>query len=81
MFAEYLKAVMRHAEFEVLEDDGSIYGHLPVLPGAWANADTEAECRRELEEIAEEWILLAIAEHDPLPVIDGVQLRVQTEVG
>ena len=81
MFAEYLQAAMRRAEFEILEDDGSYYGHIPDLPGAWANAPTLEECRRELAEVAEEWILLGIADHDPLPVIDGIQLVVPANVG
>jgi hypothetical protein len=34
-----------------------------------------------LAEVAEEWILLGIAEHHPLPIIDGVQLVVPANVG
>jgi predicted RNase H-like HicB family nuclease len=68
---------MRHAKFELLEDDGSVYGWVPVLPGVWANSETIEGCRRELEEIASEWILLAFAEDDALPVIDGVELVIE----
>jgi len=80
MFAEYLKAAMKRARFEVLEDDGSIYGSVPEFPGAWANAPTENECRRELEEIIEEWILLSIADHDLLPVLDGIDINTPARV-
>ena len=81
MFAEYLQAAMKRAEFEVLEDDGSIFGSVPGFRGAWANAPTREECRRELEEVIEEWILISIADHDVLPVLDGIDLNVLVKVG
>ena len=72
---------MRRAQYEVLEDDGSIYGHAPDLPGAWANATTKEECQRELQEVVEDWIMLSIADHTPLPVIEGIDLNAHAEVG
>lgn len=66
---------MRRAEYEVLEDDGSIYGHAPDLPGAWANAPTKEACQEELREVVEEWIMLTIADHDLLPVIEGIEVQ------
>jgi predicted RNase H-like HicB family nuclease len=81
MFTEYLRAAMKRAEFEVLEEDGSVYGRVPEFRGAWANAPTIEECRRELQEIIEEWILISIADHDVLPVLDGIDLNVLVNAG
>ena len=39
--------------------------------GVYANADTLERCREELEEILEEWILLRVFKHLPLPTADG----------
>jgi len=81
MFAEYLQAAMKRAEFEVLEDDGTFFGSIPEFRGAWANAATREECRRELKEVIEDWILIAISEHETLPILDGIDLNIPSQVG
>src|ERR1035437_4098080 len=48
MFSEYLHAAMRHAKYEIVEDDESFYGHIEAFPGAWANEKTLEACREEL---------------------------------
>ena len=70
---------MRRAKYEILEDDGSFYGHIPELHGVWANADTLEECREELESVLEGWILLGVALHHPIPLVDGIEIRVPVE--
>jgi predicted RNase H-like HicB family nuclease len=81
MLTKYIDAAMRRAEYEVVEDDGSIYGHAPDLPGAWANAPTQEACAIELREVVEDWIMLSIADRETLPVINGIDLNVHAEVG
>lgn len=80
MLTKYIQAAMRRAKYEILEDDGSFYGHIPELQGVWANAGTLEACREELEEVLEEWITLGIAWHHPFPAIDGIELNVPVEV-
>lgn len=77
MLTKYLQAAMRRATYEILPDDGSYYGEIPGFPGVYASASTLEGCREELEEVLEEWILLRVSEHQPLPEIDGLQLAVQ----
>ncbi len=74
MFAEYLEAAMRHAKYELI-GDGTYFGSIPELPGAWANAKTMEECVQEMNVEAEDWILFAISNHAELPVIDGHTLN------
>jgi predicted RNase H-like HicB family nuclease len=81
MLTKYIQAAMRRAKYEILEDDGTIYGHAPDLPGAWANKPTLEECREELQEVVEDWIMLGIAKHESLPVIDGINLETTADVG
>ncbi len=76
MFAEYLQAAMSHAVYEQIED-GTYFGHIDELPGSWANAATLEECIQEMRSVAEGWILLAIADHEKLPEIDGHKLIVE----
>jgi predicted RNase H-like HicB family nuclease len=80
MLTKYIQAAMRRAKYEIVEDDGSFYGHIPETPGVWANADTLEECREELESVLEGWILLGIAFHHSFPVLDGVEIKVPVEV-
>ncbi len=48
---------MKKAHYEILSDDGTFYGEIPGFDGVWANAGTLEDCRNELEESLEEWIL------------------------
>lgn len=43
--------------------------------GSWASAPSLEECREELQEVVKESIMLSIAQHDPLPIIDGIELQ------
>ena len=65
---------MRKASYEILPDDGTFYGEIPGFDGMYANADTLERCREEVEEILEEWILLLVFKHLPLPAIDRIDL-------
>ena len=80
MVSEYLRAAMRMATFEVIEDDGSFYGRIPTVEGVWANAAKLNDCRTELKQVLEEWLLLRLSEQLPIPGIDGIDLTVRQEV-
>ncbi len=77
MLTDYIRAAMRKARYEILPDDGTFYGEIPGFDGVYANADTLERCREELEEILEEWILLRVFKHLPLPVADGIDLTIK----
>ncbi len=79
MIRQYIDAAMEHAKYEILADDGSYYGEIPVCRGVYANEDTLEACRRELEEVLEDWILLRVYRQLPLPEIDGIRLEVRKE--
>ena len=80
MLTEYLEAAMKKAKYEILPDDNTYYGHIPGFQGVYANSDNLETCRSELKEVLEEWILLSISRHLPLPVIDGIDLTVKEAV-
>lgn len=75
MFNEYLDKAMSHAQYEQIED-GTYFGRIPGFQGVWANDIDESECRKELREVLEGWVLLNIANHNPLPVTDGMTLEI-----
>jgi len=76
MLTNYIRAAMRRAKYEILPDDGTFYGEIPGFDGVWANANTLEECRDELKEVLEGWILLRVSLHFPLPTVDGIELTV-----
>ena len=83
MLTSYIRAAMRRARYELVEDDGSFYGEIPSIPGLWANATTLEGCREELESVLEGWVLLSIAGHSPTfsknPEPSTLQPRRQTQ--
>jgi len=67
---------MRNAEYEFLPEDDLVFGAIPGFDGLYATAETMDACREELAEVLEEWILLGISLHHPLPVVDGIELAI-----
>jgi len=59
MLTEYIHKKMASARYKIL-DDGSYFGEVPSIRGVWANAKTLEACRRELQEVLEDWILLTV---------------------
>ena len=80
MLTTYLKAAMKKAKYEILQDDSTFYGEIPGFDGVYANADTLEVCRDELEEILEDWILFRVSRNLPLPQVDGMQLKIKDSV-
>jgi predicted RNase H-like HicB family nuclease len=77
MLRRYIDAAMKKASYEILKDDNSFYGEIKGFDGVYANADTLEECRVELEEVLEEWLLVCIARNIEVPIVDGLELRIR----
>lgn len=77
VLTQYIRAAMRNAQYEIIEDDGSIFATIPGFDGLWANAPTQAEVDAALESALEGWLLVGLAHDQPLPVIDGIDLTVR----
>ena len=80
MLTEYIQAALKKAVYKILPDDGSYFGTIAGFKGVWANATTLEECRTELKEVLEDWLLISISHHLPIPVIDGIELKVKEAV-
>jgi predicted RNase H-like HicB family nuclease len=78
MLTKYIQAAMQRAKYEILED-GIFYGEIPGFQGVYADTDTLEECREQLQEVLEEWIVLGLQLGHPLPVVDGIELKVKLE--
>jgi len=80
MLTKYLEAAMRRANYEILPDDNTFYGDIPGFDGVYANSDNLETCHSELKEVLEEWILFRISRHLPLPIVDGIELKIKEAV-
>ena len=59
MFSEYIEKKLKRARYKLLKD-GSYFGEIPGLRGVWANAKNLEECRKELQGVLEDWLLLKV---------------------
>lgn len=75
MLTRYIQAALNQARYEIIEEDGSYYGHIPACPGVWATAPTLEACREDLSDVLEGWILLGLHLGDRLPVINDIDLN------
>ena len=78
MLFEYIQKALRKAEYKLL-DNGTWFAEIPGFEGVWANAQTVEECRIELQEVLEEWLVLKKRDRDPIPQIEGVSLEFKEE--
>ena len=73
MLLQYIQKALTKAQYKQM-DDGTWFAEIPGFQGVWANATTVEECRQELMEVIEEWLVLKIRDRDPVPKIQGVAL-------
>jgi len=79
MLIEYVKEALRSAEFKILDDE-TFFGEVPEIEGAWGNASTLEDCRDELAEAIEGWLLVSLHHRLPIPIISGIDLNPKMEL-
>jgi len=72
MLNEFIAKKMRDARYKLLKD-GSYFGAVPGARGVWANAKNLEDCREELREVLEDWLLLKIRDRERIP---GFQIKI-----
>lgn len=48
-------------------EDGTWFAEIPHFEGVRANGQTVEQCRKELMEVLEEWLILKLRDKDPIP--------------
>jgi predicted RNase H-like HicB family nuclease len=74
MLTNYIHLVMRRAHFEIMEN-GRFYGSIPGFQGVWSEGASLEECRDELVEAIEGWLIVKLRCGDELPVVDGIDIN------
>jgi predicted RNase H-like HicB family nuclease len=77
MLIEYIQAAMRKAKYEILEDGEGFYGEIPGFEGVWASAETLEECRDNLSDALETWLLFRISRGLTVPNVGKHKLVVE----
>ena len=66
MFSRFVSQKLKSARYKLLKD-GTYFGEIVGLKGVWANARNLEDCREQLREVLEEWILLQIKYSKAVP--------------
>jgi predicted RNase H-like HicB family nuclease len=80
MITDYIEAALTRATYEIIKDEEPYYGEIAGLQGVWATGKTLEECRRNLAETVEDWVLLSIAKGLPIPALGEVSIRLPNKV-
>jgi predicted RNase H-like HicB family nuclease len=80
MISEYLQAALERAHYEIIEDEEPYYGEVPELAGVWATGKTLEQCRKNLAEVIEGWILLRLSRGMTIPPLGDTWIELPKEV-
>jgi predicted RNase H-like HicB family nuclease len=66
MISEFVEKKLREAKYKIIKS-GSYFGEIPSVKGVWASSKNLEDCRAELKEVLEDWILLKIHDEGRIP--------------
>ena len=69
MITDYIEAALAEAKYEIIEDEEPFYGEVPSLAGVWTTGKTLEECRKNLAEVIDGWIIVRLKKGLPIPPI------------
>ena len=74
MIRTYIQTAMKRAHYELIDQPKTpYYGDIPGLPGVLATGATLEECRENLEDALDAWLVLGLQLGHSIPEIDGVR--------
>jgi len=71
MITEYIETALSKVKYGRIENEEHFYGEVPKLEGVWASGKTLEECRKNLVEVIDGWILVRLRKGLPIPPIGG----------
>lgn len=80
MLSQYIQAAMEQAHYEIIQDEEPYYGEIPGIEGLWATGKNLEECRKNLLDSLEDWLLFSIAKGLPIPAFGPVFIRLPENV-
>lgn len=76
MITKYIASALAAAKYEQLED-GSFVATVRGLRGVVAIGRSVEQCRAQLEEVVEAWVLVRVARGLEVPKLRGVTVKVR----
>jgi predicted RNase H-like HicB family nuclease len=77
---EYIDAALSRARYELIEDEEPFFGEVPALQGVWATGRTLEECRHNLIEVIDGWVLLRLSRGLPIPPLGDAEIVMPHEI-
>jgi len=59
MITDFIDSKLKNASYKIL-GDSTYFGEIQGVKGVWANVDSLEDCRRELKEVLEDWLVVKI---------------------
>ena len=59
MLTDYIVKKLAQARYKIIED-GTYFGEIPGVRGVWANTKNLETCRKQLQEVLEDWLLFKV---------------------
>jgi predicted RNase H-like HicB family nuclease len=75
VITEYIHAALCRAKFEIIEDVEPYYGEVPELEGVWATGKTLEECRLNLVEVIDGWLIVRLHRGLPIPPLGKCRVK------
>jgi len=78
MIQDYIENYLNKAKYEMIDGGKKFYAEIKDLRGVWATGKTLEECRNNLAETIEGWLILRLKKNLDIPnfKIPSVRLKV-----
>ncbi len=75
MITEYIAAALSRAKYEIIDAEEPYYGEVPELEGVWATGKTLEECRHNLSEVIDGWLVVRLKRGLPIPPLGKQRVK------
>ena len=75
MLVEYIDAALERAHYEIIDNPEPYYGEISACKGVWATGKTLEECRHNLAEVLDGWIVLRLQRGLAIPPLASAVVR------
>jgi predicted RNase H-like HicB family nuclease len=75
MITEYVQEALKRAKFELINDEEPYYGEVTELRGVWATGKTLEECRHNLVEVIDGWLVVRLRKGLPIPPLGKYKVK------
>ena len=80
MIVQYIEAALAKARYEIIRDGEPYYGEVPDLRGVWATGKTLEECRKNLSDVIEGWIIVRLRKGLSIPPLGKHRIKEPKEL-